>query len=71
MGFYEQKRRDGKQPPRFKATIQKRRIQNVQFSHRKHFVLTIFFLPLQTSNDSYCIHINGEAGKRIPPPETH
>lgn len=25
------------------------------------------FLPLQTSNDSYCTHINGEAGKRIPP----
>lgn len=45
MGLNEQKRRDGKQSPRFKATIQKRRVQNVQFSRRKQWVivLTIFF----------------------------
>lgn len=74
MGLNEQKRRDGKQSPRFKATIQKRRVQNVQFSRRKQWVIVLtifFFLPLQTSNNSYCTHINGKAGKRIPPPETH
>lgn len=67
--MWEQKRRDGGQFPRFKATIQNIRAQIVQFSDRKRWVivLLVFFKPFRHPTIATVTHV----GKLIPPPETH
>lgn len=65
----EEKRGDGGQFPRFKATIQNIRAQIVQFSDRKRWVivLLVFFKPFRHPTIATVTHV----GKLIPPPETH